>query len=82
VSVSYALKQYDFVVHIKNNNNKDMENDNYIQLFLKYGILFKEYETDSLEQSLSKISKNLNLPVKNTVDYSILKVKSTFFQKL
>ena len=74
-SALYAAKQYDFIIHAVAANDGDLAND----FYLKYNIAYKIYNTEFLEQTLSEISTDLNLPTKISVESSIFQTQRDLF---
>ena len=77
VSATYAAQQYDFIIHADSSNNEELVNKFYEELYLKYKIPYKIYNTEFLEQTMREISKDLNLPTKISIENSIFKQKQT-----
>jgi len=71
---SYAARRYDFIIHTGND-------DLYVQFYQRYQIPYKMYNSVFPEQSLKKISKDIHVPLKNSVESSIYQAKSTLFIK-
>ena len=78
VSASYAVQQYDFVIHAKYDSVSD---DYYKLLYQKYNIPYKVYNTKFLENTLEEIVNDLFLPVVYAVDSSIYEAKNNLFFK-
>ena len=76
VSISYVVQQYDFVVHAKYDSIYD---DYYTQLYEKYNIPYKVYNTTFLENTLEEIVNDLFLPVVYEVNSSIYEAQNNLF---
>ena len=77
-SISYAVQQYDFVVHAKHDSIYD---DYYTHLYRKYNIPYKVYNTTFLENTLEEIVSDLYLPVVYEVNSSVYEAKNNLFLK-
>jgi len=81
ISAAYAARRYDFVVHTKHPVHDASSDDIYIQLFRKYNISYKIYDTAQIEKTLQAITRDMELPVISTVKRSIFKAKRMIFKK-
>jgi len=81
-SLTFAAQQYDFIIHAAAPSNNDRaSNDLFLQMYTRYHIPYKEYNTDVLEQALEEILDDLNFPTENHIEYFIDQAKSVLFFK-
>ncbi|MCL2311571.1 MAG: hypothetical protein FWC41_03620 [Firmicutes bacterium] len=79
VSFSYAAQQYDFIIHADSSNDGGLANNFYVELYLKYNIPYKIYNTEFLDQTLKEILHDLNIPMKQSIESSIYQTKTNLF---
>jgi len=73
----YAAEEYDFVIHIDSNAPELCKP--YIEVYEKYNIPYRIYKNNDLETLLPQIIKDLNLPIKQSVEKTILYIKENIF---
>ena len=74
VSASYAAQQYNIIIHSGSETDSDIF-DLYIQMYEKFNLTYKVYNTESPETVVDKIAFDLKLHKINTVEYAIYKAK-------
>ena len=83
VTGNYAVRQYDLVVHAQSSLNKGLSDDAYAELYQKYNIPYKTYNTEILENTLKEIVSDLNLSVTPLdIDCSINQARINLFQNI
>ena len=76
VSVAYANQQYDIIIHNSSDSNVD---DLYIQLYKKFNLTYKAYNTECLETIVDKIANDLKLRRINTIENAIYQAKTNIY---
>ena len=75
ISATHAAAQYDFIVHAGKGNQEDL----YMQLYMKYGMTYREYETENIVETISEIAKDLHLPVIHSAVSSVFQAKMNLY---
>ena len=81
VSARYAVRQYDFVVHLMNNACRTNEEDMYIRFFNKNNIHYKSCLIESFSETLRKILAELHLPVKMSIENALYESNKSLFHE-
>jgi hypothetical protein len=74
VCMSYAVKQYDAIIHLC--NGKDTQaNELCIRFYREYGVAYKQYRANDIAGTLTHVLADLNLQVKYSVERGIYQAK-------
>ncbi|MDR1552685.1 MAG: hypothetical protein LBS69_04385 [Prevotellaceae bacterium] len=76
VCMSYAVKQYDAIIHLY--NGKDTQaNELYIRLYGKYGMPYRQYQANNIAGTLMQALADLNLKAMYSIERGIYQAEKT-----
>ena len=73
----YAATKYDCVIHL-NSQESDLH-EPYVEIFEKYKIAYRVYQNNDMKILLRCIIQDLNLPIKQSIDKTILHMEENIF---